>query len=100
MPDLAKALLNEQTGKDSHTSGSCKSSKFKSPTGVASPHFVCVFGDCCCTIDDILLLDQVFVKCLQEVGLHGEAPAVGLHAAALLLQLVQQRAPLSCIQKE
>lgn len=77
------------------------SSEFKSPAGVTSPQVcVCVSGDCCCTVDDVLLLDQVFVKCLQEVGLHSEAPAVGLHAAALLLQLVQQRAPLSCTQKE
>lgn len=46
-----------------------------------------------CTVDDILLFDEVFMKRLQEVRFHDEAPAVGLNATALRLQLFQQGAP-------
>lgn len=45
------------------------------------------------TVDDVLLLDEVFMKRPQEVRLHDETPAVGLNAAALRLQLLQQGAP-------
>lgn len=50
------------------------------------------------TVDDILLFDQVLVKRLQEARFHNQTPAVGLHTAALHLQLLQQGAPppLSC----
>lgn len=45
------------------------------------------------TVDDVLLLDDIFVEGLQEVGVHSQTPAVRLDTAALCLQLLQQGVP-------